>query len=131
MSCYDSTAPSLPPRDVMVKSNNQTSLNVSWQPPLEIGHNGAITSYMINYARVGSNDVMNVNVDSETTHTISGLVTFAEYSVGVAAVNVNGTGPFSFAVVGKPGKDGEFCTLKYLCNAFIYYRDSNIVYDIP
>ena len=65
---------------------------------------------MINYARVGSNDVMNVNVDSETTHTISGLVMFAEYSVGVAAVNINGTGPFSFAVVGKPGGDGEFCT---------------------
>ena len=131
MSCYNTTAPSSPPQNVMVKSNNQTSLNVSWQPPLEIGHNGAITSYMINYARVGYNDIMNVNVNSETTHTISGLVTFAEYSVGVAAVNVNGTGPFSFAVVGIPGKDGEFCTSKYICNAFIYYRDSNIVYDIP
>ena len=102
----------------MVKSNNQTSLNVSWQPPLEIGHNGAITSYMINYARVGSNDVMNVNVNSETTHTISGLVTFAEYSVGVAAVNVNGTGPFSVAVAGKPGGDGEFCTWKYVMLLF-------------
>ena len=81
----------------MVKSNNQTSLNVSWQPPLETGHNGAITSYVINYARVGFNDVMNVNVNNETIYTISGLVTLAEYSVGVAAVNVNGTGPFSFA----------------------------------
>ena len=118
MSCYNSTVPSSPPRDVMVKSNNQTSLNVSWQPPLEIGHNGAITGYVINYTRVGSNDVMNVNVDSETTHTISGLVTFAEYSVGVAAVNVNGTGPFSFAVVGKPGGDGEFCTWKFVMLSF-------------
>ena len=78
MSCYNTTAPSSPPQNVMVKSNNQTSLNVSWQLPLEIGHNGAITSYMINYARVGYNDIMNVNVNSETTHTISGLVTFAE-----------------------------------------------------
>ena len=48
----------------------------------------------------------------------------------MAAVNVNGTGPFSFAVVGKPGGSGEFCTWKYICNAFIYHRDSNIVYNI-
>ena len=110
MSCYNSTVPSSQPQNVMVKSNNQTSLNVSWQPPLEIGRNGAITGYVINYTRVGSNDAMNVTVNSEATHTISELVTFAEYLVGVAAVNVNGTGPFSFAVVGKPGGDGEFCT---------------------
>ena len=74
---------------------------MSWQPPLEIGHNGAITSHVINYARVGFNDVMNVNLNSETIYKISGLVTLAEYSVGVAAVNVNGTGPFSLLCILK------------------------------
>ena len=108
MSCNNSTVPSSPPRDVIVKSNNQTSLNVSWQPPLKIDHNGPINAYVINYISDGCNDVMIVNVTSGTTHTISGLVTFAEYSVGVAAVNINGTGPFSDAVVIKPGGDGEF-----------------------
>ena len=111
----------------MVKSNNQTSLTVSWQPPSKIDHNGLITSYVINYTRDGFNDVMNVNVDSEATHTISGLVTFAEYSVGVAAVNVNGPGPFSFAVVGIPGRDGEFCTWKYVILLFTTKIVTNIV----
>ena len=110
MSYYNSTVPSSPPRDVMVKSNNQTSLNVSWQPPLEIDHNGLITSYVINYTRDESSDhVIIVNV-TETTYTISGLVIFIEYSVRVAAVNINGTGPLSDAVTGKPGGDGEFYT---------------------
>ena len=108
MSYYNSTVPSSSPRDVIVESNNQTSLNVSWQPPLKIDHNGPINAYVINYISNGCNNVMIVNVTSGTTHTISGLVAFAEYSVGVAAVNINGTGPFSDAVVIKPGGDGEF-----------------------
>ena len=127
VSCYNSTVPSSPPQNVTVKSNNQTSLDVSWQPPSEIDHNGEISGYVINYTRVSSNDVKNVTVTSGTTHTISGLVTFAEHSVGVAAVNINGTGPFSVAVTGKPGGDGEFCTWKYVMLLFTYYRDSNIV----
>ena len=93
----------------MVESNNQTSLNVSWQPPLKIDHNGPITSYVINYTRDESSYVMIVNVTG-TAYTISELVAFTEYSVGVAAVNINGTGPFSDAITGKPGGDGEFCT---------------------
>ena len=114
MSCYNSTVPSSPPLNVVVKSNNQTSLSVSWEPLLEIDHNGPITSYMINYTRDGYSSVIIVNVTSGTTHTISGLVTFAKYLVAVAAVNINGTGPFSEAIVRKPGGDGKFCTWTYL-----------------
>ena len=109
MSCYNSTVPNSSPQSVVVKSNNQTSLNVSWQPPMEIDHNGLIISYVINYTREESSYVMIVNVTG-TTYTISELVAFTEYSVRVAAVNINGTGPFSDAVTGKPGGDGEFCT---------------------
>ena len=108
----------------MANSNNKTSLNVSWQPPLEIDRNGLITGYIINYTVDGSGDDMFVNVTNKTTHIISELVTFAEYSVGVAAVNVIGTGPFSDAVGGKPGGDGKFCTWKYI--AMYYYGDINI-----
>ena len=43
MSCYNSTVPSSPPRDVMVKSRDPASLRVLLQPPLEINHNGPIT----------------------------------------------------------------------------------------
>ena len=109
MSCYISTVPSSPPQNVLVTNVNSASLMVSWQPPPPIDHNGPIT-YMIQYTRVGSSDMMSVNVNSETTeYTISGLVAYVNYSVIVAARTVNGTGPFSnpVSVVGRSGKDSE------------------------
>ena len=90
MSCYNSTVPSSLPQNVMVASVNPASLMVSWQQPPPIYHNGPIT-YMIQYTRVGSSDMMSVNVNSGTTqYTISGLVAYVDYSVIVAVVNVNG-----------------------------------------
>ena len=107
MSCYNSTVPISSPQDVMVESHNPASLNVSWQPPLAGNHNGPIT-YVIQYTRVGSSDMISVNVTSGTTHTISGLVAYVNYSVIVAAVNTNGTGPFSDSpVIGRSGEDSE------------------------
>ena len=74
MSCYNSTVPSSPPLNVMVTSVNPASLMVSWQSPLEIEWNGPITYHVIKYTRVGSSSMMSENVNSGTTHTISGLV---------------------------------------------------------
>ena len=106
MSCYNSTVPSSPPQNVMVTSVNPASLMVSWQPPPPIHHNGPITGHVIQYTGGGTSDMMNVN--SGTTHTISGLVAFVGYSVTVAAVTVNGTGPFSNPpVIQRSGEDSE------------------------
>ena len=49
---------------------------------------------------------MIVNVP-DITLSISGLFARAKYSVKVAAVNANGTGPFSKSKVGTSGEDGE------------------------
>ena len=106
MSCYNSTVPSSPPQNVMVTSVNPASLMVSWDPPPPIHHNGPIT-YMIQYNRDGTSIMMSANVNSGTTDTISGLVAYVDYSVTVAAVNGNGTGPFSNAVVRRSGEDSE------------------------
>ena len=109
MSCYNSIAPSSPPQNVMVESLNIASLNVSWQPPTARNRNGPITGHVIQYTRVGSSDMMSVNDTSGTTRTISGLVAYVNYSVIVAAMTVNGTGPFSDPpVVGRSGEDGEY-----------------------
>ena len=109
MSCYNSTVPSLSPRNVMVESYNPASLMVSWRPPPARHRNGPIAGHVIQYTRVGSSDMISVNVTSGTTHTISGLVAYVNYSVIVAAMTVNGTGPFSDPpVVGRSGEDGEF-----------------------
>ena len=105
MSCYNSTVPSSPPQNVMVTSVNPASLRVSWQLPSTINYNGPITGHMIRYNGGGTSNMINVN--SGTIHTISGLVAFVDYSVTVAAVNVNGTGPFSISVVRRSGEDSE------------------------
>ena len=107
MSCYNSIVPSSSPLNIMVESHIIASLNVFWQPPTVRNRNGPNT-YVIQYTRVGSSDTMSVNVASGTTHTISGLVAYVNYSVIVAAMTVNGTGPFSDPpVVGRSGEDGE------------------------
>ena len=79
----------------MVTSVNPSSLRVSWDPPIEIDRNGPLTGHMIQYYRVGSNNMISETIPSETTLTISGLVPFVDYSVRVAAMTVNGTGTFS------------------------------------
>ena len=109
MPCYNSTVPSLPPQNVTATSVNPALLKVSWEQLPEIHHNGLIIGYVIQYVRVGSSDIMSENANSGTTHTISGLVAYVDYSVIVAAVNnVNGTGVFSYPVIGRSGEDGEF-----------------------
>ena len=83
---------------------------VSWRPPFSRHRNGPITGYMINYTQDGSSNMMSMSVSetSGTTHIISGLVAYVNYSVIVAAMTVNGTGPFSDPlVVGRSGEDGE------------------------
>ena len=105
MSCYNSTAPSSSPQNVMVTSVNPASLRVSWQLPSTINYNGPITGHVIWYTGGGTSDMRNVN--SGTVHTISGLVAYVNYSVTVAAVNVNGTGPFSNPVVQRSGEDSK------------------------
>ena len=89
---------------------------VIWQPPSIIDHNGPITGYVIMYTRDGSSDMMSANVNNVTTHTISGLVAYVNYSVMVAAVNGNGTGPFSNPVLSKSGQNSK---LKYVSTYFI------------
>ena len=104
----NSTVPSLPPQNVMVTSIDPASLRVSWQLPSDICHKGPIIGHVIQYTKIGSNCMMTMNVDSVTTHTISGLVAHTKYSIQVAAKTVNGTGPFSEPELQISGEDSEF-----------------------
>ena len=108
MSYQHYTAPSSPPQEIEVKSHNPASLIVSWQPPLDEISNGPITGYVMQYTRIGSDDKMLLNISTYTTLTISGLYAYAKYSVTLAAVNANGTGPFSKPVMAISGEDSEF-----------------------
>ena len=96
----------------MITSIDPASLKISWQPPEEISHTVSITGYVIQYIRDGlqntTSDIENiVNVPCRTTHTISRLVAYAKYSVKIAAISVDRTGPFSEPVIGISGEDSE------------------------
>ena len=91
----------------MIARIDPASLKVSWQPPLE-SHNAPITGYVIQYIEDGSQDMIKDIKDiNGTTHTISGLVPYTKYSVKVAAMNDDRTGPFSKPVVEISGEDGN------------------------
>ena len=96
--------PSSPPQQVIVTSVDSTTMKVSWKPPPMIHHNGLLTGYIIQYTSVGSSDTTSVTVTSGNTFIISGLDK-SNYSVSVAATNINGTGPFSTPTVLAPGED--------------------------
>ena len=77
---------------------------------MKTNSNEAITGYVVMYARDGSDeivDTMILNVPNDTTITLPGLLACTKYSVTVAAVNANGTGPFSNPVIASSGEDSE------------------------
>ena len=85
-------------------------LSVIYGPPEASLRNGDVTGYVIRYTRVGSGVLQMITIVSNNynfTSVIRGVVAYTNYSVQVAAVNVNGTGPFSDAVIGVSGQDSE------------------------
>ena len=73
------------------------------------GHNVQITGYDIQYIKDGSQDMIkDIKNISGTTHTIAGLVPYTKYSVKVAAINGDRTGPFSEPMIEISGEDSKF-----------------------
>ena len=99
----------------MVMSAHPGSLYISWDPPPEIDQNGPITDYVIRYSRVGSNLTMDEIFTSRHIYTITELFPFVNYSVEIAAMNVNGTGPFSDPVVELSGQEGKEIYAMAIC----------------
>ena len=89
------------------------SVEVTWQAPPLVHHNGAILSYIIRYFPSNESDM------SQDTHvtadegeaiqrrTLSNLEPFTRYTFKVSAVNAAGAGPFSVAVERTTEEDGE------------------------
>jgi len=80
--------------------------------PTEILRNGDVTGYVIKYTRVGSGVSQMITVDGddkqgEQFSLIPGLVPDTMYTIEVAALNINGTGPFSDPLNGISGEDSE------------------------
>uniref|UniRef100_A0A5S6QF04 Netrin receptor DCC n=1 Tax=Trichuris muris TaxID=70415 RepID=A0A5S6QF04_TRIMR len=92
-----SDKPTATPAVFSVSAVTSDKAVVRWSPPPPDGCNGEITSYKIRYRlKDRGSRTYNVHVDSpKTEFTISDLEAGATYVVRVAAVTVNGTGPFT------------------------------------
>ena len=100
-----STAPSSGPASVTVGTVTANSITVQWEEVPCLHRNGEITGYTVVARTSGEDDrVVDVNDGSARAATVSGLNTNTQYSVGVAAVNSAGTGPYSDIIVGTLGK---------------------------
>ena len=75
---------------------NSTAISLSWGKVNCTERNGAITGYSVQYSIAGGMQSTTVNVTGDVTSTvISGLIGCTQYSIKVAAININGVGPYS------------------------------------
>ena len=93
-----SPAPSAAPTNVRMTGVTSTSVTVRWGKVPCIKQNGDITGYSVLVMASGENDRIET-VDDVREATISGLTPSTEYTVSVAAVNSQDTGPYSDGIV--------------------------------
>ncbi|KAK7068698.1 hypothetical protein SK128_024054 [Halocaridina rubra] len=93
-------APSGPPRELQVEAVDQSSLRVTWKPPLREEWNGDIQGYQVGYRLAASNNSyvfetvkFSKEMGKEHHLVISKLHVYTEYAVVVSAFNKIGQGP--------------------------------------
>ena len=92
------TAPSAAPTNVRMTGITSTSVTVRWGKVPCIEQNGDITSYRIRVMTRRENDRIKTVGDVREA-TVTGLSPSTEYTVSVAAVNNEGSGPYSDGIV--------------------------------
>ncbi|XP_078738135.1 neogenin-like isoform X2 [Lampetra fluviatilis] len=90
-----SDVPSGSPQELILEVVNSQSVLVRWKPPSLETHNGDITGYKIHYRKAGRRAEAEIEETAHLSYLAVGLDQGSEYSFRVAAVNSNGTGPFS------------------------------------
>ena len=94
------TAPSAAPNSVSVYAMSSTALIVQWEAVPCIEQNGDITGYIVHVLESGEMErVEDVVGDDVNNVTISELTPSTTYSIQVAAVNSEDTGPYSDLII--------------------------------
>ena len=91
-------APTGTPEGLTHTSVESVSLTLMWETVPCSDQRGPITGYRLNYTYSnGTFTASNTLVLQDTTHELTGLTPFTNYSVQfhVAAINANGTGPYA------------------------------------
>ena len=104
ISCLHSfyAAPSGSPEGLNITSVESISLTLMWETVPCSDQRGPITGYRLNYTYSNGTFTANNTLVLESRHfMLTGLTPFTNYSVQfhVAAINVNGTGPYTDKVL--------------------------------
>jgi len=106
-----SSEPNESPDSVLVLNITSTAIVVIWNPVPEIGRNGIITQYEVEFNQSTFSEISTSNLtttnDSQLMVELEGLEEYVEYSVRVRAYTSVGPGPFSLAVVTRTLEDGK------------------------
>ena len=102
--CFFDAVPSHEPLSLEVVRVTSTSIELQWEPPPTIHHNGVIGSYIILCVESETDETIRENSNTSEA-TISGLHPFYTYNCSVSAVTVD-PGPFSNPVRIKTLQDG-------------------------
>ncbi|XP_012155475.1 neogenin isoform X4 [Ceratitis capitata] len=91
---YSST-PTEPPNNVTLEVTSSTSVTVHWEPPAEEERNGQITGYKIRYRKLKDTPQVKSTPANIRYFELNGLERHSEYQIKIAAMTVNGSGPFT------------------------------------
>ncbi|XP_058836967.1 neogenin isoform X2 [Topomyia yanbarensis] len=90
-----SSIPSESPSNVSLEATSSTSITIRWQPPPVEDRNGQITGYKIRY-RKNKKPLQVETTPANVRHwELKGLERLSAYQVKIAAMTVNGSGPFT------------------------------------
>ena len=97
--------PSRAPTSLTVVNITSTSLELQWDPPPPLFHNGLIGSYIVRCSEVETSGTI-IRNSSTSQIVVSGLHPYYTYNCSVSAVTV-GPGPFSNTIRSRTLEDGE------------------------
>ena len=117
LPCFCPVVPTGPPQAVEVRSDNSTTLVLSWQPPATENQNGIIVHYIVNITEMETGRLLSFTTVNTTTLSVPMLHPFYTYTCIVAAVTV-GVGPYSTTVGVELPEDG-----KQLYSALFYNQN--------
>ena len=102
-------APSGTPQGVTRVNTTSTVITVQWREVPCIDRNGDIVGYTVRYYSIsGCNNTILRSASDKLVAILVDLIPFTNYSIEVAAFNVNGTGPFSSPVYMRTDGDSKW-----------------------
>ena len=102
-----STAPTGVPGGLTSASVESRLLSLVWETVLCLHQGGPITGYWLRYSNGSERYTVNIIGKDNRQYNLTGLTPFTSYSVHVAAVNDEGTGPYSTPLTVETLQEGE------------------------